>query len=52
LFTSPIEPTVLVFKEAMEEVKGWITLVGRCFIAWGENNANAHGVPQKRAGNG
>jgi hypothetical protein len=45
LFASPIDPTVLVFKEAMEEVKGWITLVGRCFVARGENNAKAHGVP-------
>jgi hypothetical protein len=45
LFASPINPTVLVFKEAMEEVKGWITLVGRCFVARGENNAKAHGAP-------
>jgi hypothetical protein len=28
LFTSPIDPTVLVFKEAMEEVKGWVMLAG------------------------
>jgi hypothetical protein len=45
LFASPINPTVLVFKEAMEEVKGWITLVGRCLVARGENNAKAHGAP-------
>jgi hypothetical protein len=45
LFASPVNPTVLVFKEAMEEVKGWIALVGRCFVGRGENNAKAHGVP-------
>jgi hypothetical protein len=45
LFASPVNPTVLVFKEAMEEVKGWITLVGRCFVARGENNAKAYGAP-------
>jgi hypothetical protein len=28
LFTSPIDPTVLVFKKAMKEVKGWVTLLG------------------------
>jgi hypothetical protein len=28
LFTSPVDPTVLVFKETMEEVKGCVTLVG------------------------
>jgi hypothetical protein len=45
LFAAPVDPTVLIFKEAVKEVKGWITLVGRCFVAGGENNAKAHGVP-------
>jgi hypothetical protein len=44
-FASPVNPTVLIFKEAVKEVKSWITLVGGCFIAWGENNAKAHGMP-------
>jgi hypothetical protein len=28
LLTSPIDPTVLVLEQAMEEVKGWVTRVG------------------------
>jgi hypothetical protein len=52
LFTSPVDPTVLVFEEAMKEVKGWVTLVGRCFVARGESHTKADGVPQKGAGNG
>jgi hypothetical protein len=36
---------MLVFKEAMEEVKGWITLVGRCIVARGEDYAKAHRAP-------